>query len=102
MKAGDGNVNIHKMNSDGSVGTLVYDNDASWSAGWTSATFYQQSGVTYLLLLKEGNGDVHIHSMQNDGDVGGLIFDGDWRAGWSNVVAYTIGGKSFLFQLMNG
>jgi len=104
LKEGNGDVHIHEVNNNGSIGTKVYDNNASWSSGWTSVTFYQILGKTYLMLLKNGDGDCHIHRMNSNGTVGFKIYDNhaSWSSGWTTVQAYTSGAKHFIMLLKEG
>ena len=90
------------MNSNGTVGTVVYD--ADWSDGWTSAAFYEAGGQTYMLLLKSGmgwpltaGGEVHFHRMNADGTVGARIDTRNWRPGWTTVEPYSVDGSRTSF-----
>ena len=71
------NVHIHRMNSNGTVGTKVAR--YKWTSGWTTVSIYNRSGNTYLFLLKKsGTGsdgrNVHIHRMISNGKV--ITFSG--------------------------
>ncbi len=60
--AADGNnVHIHKMNSDGSVGSKIAN--YKWTEGWTQAQSFSVGNQLFLFLLKKGNGHVHIHQI---------------------------------------
>ena len=62
LNSATGDVAIHRLLGDGSVGPQVYT--ANWTGGWTTASFYSVSGRTFLFLLKRADGVVHIHSME--------------------------------------
>ena len=101
LKAVDGTAHINRINDDGSVGPLVFDNGGAWSPGWTTVTFYRVGGQTFLLLLKAGDGDCHIHQMNADGSVGPMTYDNDarWTSGWTTAQPYTVGGDTFVMLL---
>ena len=90
------NVHLHKMNSDGKVGTKIAAYD--WTSGWTTAEFYQVGSNLYLFLLKVGNGHVHIHRINNNGKVGTEIVRYDWSSGWTTVEFYETS-QVYLFLL---
>ncbi len=92
------NVHIHKMKAGGSVGASVAAYE--WNEGWTSATFYEVDGSTYLFLLKESDGTVHIHRMSASGKVvSSKIASYDWSKGWTTAKFYEIGDSTYLFLL---
>ncbi len=101
------NVHIHQMNNDGSVGARAASYD--WTRGWTTASFYETGGSTYLFLLKasgsgaDGN-NVHIHRMGADGSVGAKVDAHNWSSAWTHAEPYTQGGTLYLFlhKLYNG
>ena len=97
LNSSTGDVQIHALLGDGTVGEEV--RHADWSSGWTTATFYEIGGTTFLLLLKRDTGLVHIHRMRADGGVGARIEDHDWSAGWTTAEVFSVGGASFLFLL---
>jgi hypothetical protein len=116
---GDGkNVHIHKVEVTGEIGDRLSSLD--WSAGWSTARFFEAEGRNYLFLLKASNGEVHIHNIQEKGKVGELVcaYDRDpgytkefgtgsmaprgpvpWTSGWSHVCAFKMQDKSYLFCL---
>ena len=101
LKSGTGDVHIHRMNSNGSVGQKVFDK--KWSSGWTTATIFKRGTQQFLFLLKKGTGDVHIHKINSNGTVGTRIYDKKWTSGWTNAEVFsTTAGKNFLFLLKSG
>jgi len=104
LKKQDGDVHIHRMNADGGVGPMVYDNRAAWTSGWTTVTVYRAGDETFLLLLKASDGDCHIHRMNADGSVGAMTYDNHarWTSGWSTAQAYTVGTDTFVMLLKEG
>jgi len=97
LKKSDGSVHVHRMNSNGTVGSRVDTRD--WSSGWTTAQPFTVGSQQYLFLLKEGNGHVHIHKFNNNGKVGTELQRFDWSSGWSTVKFYEINGVTYLFLL---
>lgn len=97
LKSGTGDVHIHAMNRDGSVGARVATYD--WSSGWTSAEMFQTRRGQFLFLLKQSNGVVHIHKMSDSGAVGDQVSTYDWSSGWSHAAFYETGGQLYLFLL---
>jgi hypothetical protein len=96
------NVHIHRMNSNGSVGSRIAN--YKWTEGWTTAELYQSGGNTYLFLLKQrGTGsdgkNVHIHKMNANGSVGSRIANYKWTEGWTTAELYQSGGNTYLFLL---
>jgi hypothetical protein len=95
---GDGkNVHIHRMNTDGTVGTKI--DTRKWSEGWTQAQPFTVGNKLFLFLLKKGNGYVHIHRINADGSVGNEVKRYDWSSGWTTVEFYQAGGNTCLFLL---
>jgi len=97
------NVHIHKMNSNGTVGSQIMAYD--WSEGWTTVKIYSFGADSYLLLLKgKGVGrdekNVHIHLMQSDGKVGSLVDAYKWSEGWTTANIFTIIDKSTSYLLL--
>lgn len=97
LKSATGDVHIHSMNRDGSVGERVASCD--WSSGWTSAEMFQTKQGQFLFLLKQSTGDVHIHKMEQSGVVGQRVATCDWSSGWSQVEFFEAGGTLYLFLL---
>ncbi len=71
----------------------------AWTAGWTTAEFYEIAGTTYLFLLKRDDGTVHIQRMNPDGGVGERVATYDWSDGWSVVRPFYVGSSPYLFHL---
>jgi hypothetical protein len=112
LKEVDGDVHIHRMNSDGSVGDVVYENEARWTSGWTSAKFFQNDGSLYLILLKQSNGDVHVHRVSRSVSTAGseaisfsdpAVYDSNesWSSGWTSAEFYDENGCTFLITVMS-
>ncbi len=97
LKKSDGSVHVHRMNTNGTVGSRVDTRD--WSSGWTKAQPFTVGSQQYLFLLKEDNGHVHIHKINGNGKVGAEVKRYDWSSGWSTVEFYEIGGNTYLFLL---
>lgn len=97
LKAQSGEVHIHKMSADGSVGERVAT--YSWTSGWTTVETFQTRQGLFLFLLKESTGEVHIHSIGQDGTVGQRVANYDWSSGWSQAGFYKAGGQLYLFLL---
>ena len=51
IKESDGTMHFHQMNSNGSVGDSILEDE--WSEGWTHASFYEANGKPYLFISKE-------------------------------------------------
>jgi hypothetical protein len=94
VKSATGEVYIHAMKKDGSVGERV--TSYGWSAGWTTAEMFQTRQGLFLFLLKSGTGEVHIHRMEQNGTVGQRVATYDWSEGWSHAEFYEAGDKLFL------
>jgi len=92
-----GDVHIHQMNSDGTVGARVDTRD--WSTGWTQAQPFSVDNQLFLFLLKESDRCVHIHKIESNGTVGDSVDTRAWSSGWSTVEFYEAGGKTYLFLL---
>ena len=96
LKEGSGAAHLHKINSDGSVGTKL--RDYNWSTGWSSVQSYQIDNAPYLFLLKQMNGAVHLHRPSSS-KVEKRIKEYQWTPGWSTVQTYQVNGKPYLFLL---
>jgi hypothetical protein len=100
LKERTGDVHIHNINNDGSVGTRIIK--YNWTKGWSNCHFYTIKNNTYLLLMKAGsgsgftNGLVRVHKINNDGTVGELIQEKDWTKGWFNIDLFKFNNKHFL------
>ena len=94
LKESNGRVHVHRMNQDGTVGTLV--DDRNWSDGWTSVAPYQVGGQSYVLLLKKSDGTLYIHRVNADGTIGPRIESRDWSDGWTSAVPYTVSGNPYI------
>ena len=92
-----GNVHMHAMRSDGTIGD--YLDLFEWSNGWTTAEFYQVGSRRYLLLLKAGDGAVHIHAIENTGELGNRIATYDWSSGWTAAQFFSYGSQTYLLLL---
>ncbi|MBN1929063.1 MAG: hypothetical protein JW764_05935 [Chlorobiaceae bacterium] len=97
LKSATGDVHIHSMNRDGSVGARVVSYD--WSGGWTTADMFQTGKGQFLFLLKQSSGEVHIHKMEQSGAVGQRVATYDWSGGWSHAEFFEAGGQLYLFLL---
>ena len=94
LKKGTGDFHIHKINSDGTVGTKVVDKD--WSSGYTTARFYTISGNTYMFMYKSGNGRALIYRINTNGTLGSKLMDSHWDKGWNDIEVFEQGRTHFL------
>ncbi|MBK6877743.1 MAG: hypothetical protein IPG99_15140 [Ignavibacteria bacterium] len=66
LKELGGSARIHKMNGDGTVGTMMFDNKGEWQNGWTNAKFCQMGRSIYRVLLHKDNGFVRINKLKRN------------------------------------
>ena len=100
LKRSTGDVHIHRLNADGSLGIKVAD--YNWSTDWTTAEFYTINSRTFLLLHKRETGQLHIHEMNPNGTVGqdhGRHSSIAGLADKTTVQPYRVGGQWYLFAL---
>ncbi len=97
LKESTGEVHIHRMNPDGTIGPEI--ERRHWSGGWTTVEFFDVGDVTYLFLLKESTGEVHIHRMNPDGTIGPEIERRHWSGGWTTAQFYYIDDQPHLLLL---
>ncbi len=100
LKEGNGTVHIHRMESNGSVGSSVAEYD--WSGGWSTVKLFSTSAGLFLFLMKKRNGTVHIHRMNDNGAVGSSVAEYDWSDGWSSAEFFSTKEGLFLFLLKEG
>jgi len=96
------NLHVNKVNSDGSIGSLVFSYRIS--EGWSDAEFFKTGNKLYLFLIKEQGftsegKNVHINLMNNDGTVGPKLRSYKWSFGWSDAEFYKKGGQTYLMLL---
>lgn len=61
LREKDGVVHIHRMNTNGTVGSRIDTRD--WTKGWTQAKPFSVGENSFLFLLKKATGQVHIHKI---------------------------------------
>jgi hypothetical protein len=99
----DRNVHIHPFLEDsGELASKQFTR--SWTAGWTTAAFFESDAGPRLFLLKaSGAGsdgrNVHVNEFKENGDIGGQLFGHTWASGWTLARFFRVGGRPFLFLL---
>ena len=97
LKESTGEVHIHEMKNDGTVGREI--KRLNWPSGWTSAEFYGVGNYIHLFLLNESTGKVKIYKMALDGSVDLKVNEYDWSSGWTNASFFFVGNETYLFLL---
>ena len=104
LKAKDGTVHIHRIETDGTVGEKIAQRD--WSSGWTTGLFYQENGNPYMFFLKSWPplpyGDPTAAARVQvlpDGTVGATLDRYQWTAGWTTAVVYRVAARPYVFLL---
>lgn len=89
-------VHIHRINSDGSLGSRIAR--YRWSNGWTSVSTYKIGGQVYLMIYKK-SGSMHIHEIRPDGKVGTKIDDINWEDDWTTIEPFEMNQQQYVFVM---
>ena len=93
------NLHVNKINSNGSVGELVFSYKVS--EGWTDAEFFKRGNKTYLLLLRakglsSKGKNLHINLVNSNGTIGKLEHSYKISEGWTDAEVYKRGSGTYL------
>jgi len=91
-------IHVNHINSNGTISSNYYE--YTWSAGWSTAEFFNQNGQTYLYLYKKGNGEIHIQKMNSNGSVGSRVHTiYNWKTNYTTAKFFYQNGTTYIYRL---